>query len=81
MPINNELIDGILIKLTKKKAELNRDSQEIQGYTRSLQMIITGDDNILPRDELTGNEMSKERRDEIFNSVAKNAQKYLGGNK
>ncbi len=81
MPINNELIDGILIKLTKKKAELNRDSQEIQGYTRSLQMIITGDDDILPRDELTGNEMSKERRDEIFNSVAKNAQKYLGGSK
>lgn len=81
MPINNELIDGILIKLTKKKAELNRDSQEIQGYTRSLQMIITSNDDILPRDELTGNEMSKERRDEIFNSVAKNAQKYLGGNK
>ncbi len=79
MPINNELIDGILLKLSKKKAELNRDSQEIQGYTRSLQMIRTGDDNILPTDDLTGNEMSKERRDEIFNSVAKKAQKYLGG--
>jgi len=81
MTINNELIDGILLKLSKRKAELNRDSQEIQGYTRSLQMIRTGDDKILPRDDLTGNEMSKERRDEIFNAVAKNAQKYLGDSK
>jgi len=81
MPINNELIEGILLKLSKKKAELNRDVNEIQGYTRSLQIIRTGDDDILPKDELTGNEMSKERRDEIFNAVVKNAQKYLGGNK
>ena len=81
MPINNELIDGILLKLSKRKAELNRDTREIQDYTHSLQMIRTGDDDILPKDELTGNEMSKERRDEIFNAVAKNAQKYLGGSK
>ncbi len=81
MPINNELIEGILLKLSKRKAELNRDTREIQDYTHSLQMIRTSDDDILPRDELTGNEMSKERRDEIFNAVAKNAQKYLGDSK
>ncbi len=81
MPINNELIEGILLKLGKKRAELNKEIREIQDYSHSLQMIMTSDDNILPKDELTGNEMSKERRDEIFNAVAKNAQKYLGGSK
>ena len=81
MPINNELIEGILLKLSKKRAELTKETSEIQGYTYSLQMIMTSDDSILPKDEMTGNEMSKERRDEIFNAVAKKAQKYLGGSK
>jgi len=81
MPINNELIDGILLKLSKKWTELNRDSQEIHSYINSLQTIRTGNDDILPKDNLTGDEMSKERRDEIFNSVAKKAQKYLGDSK
>lgn len=80
MPINNELIEGILLKLSKRKAVLAKENHEIQGYTFSLQSIMTTDDSILPKDELTGDEMSKERRDEIFNSVAKKAQKYLGGN-
>lgn len=79
MPINNELIEGVLLKLGKKRAELTKENHEIQGYTYSLQAIMTTDDSILPKDEMTGDEMSKERRDEIFNSVAKKAQKYLGG--
>lgn len=81
MAITNDLIDEVLLKFSKKKAELNKDSNEIQGYMRSLQMIRTGDDDILPKDELTGEEMKKGRRDEVFNSVVKRAVKYLGEKK
>ena len=79
MPIKNELIERVLLKLSKRKAVVAKENHEIQGYAFSLQAIMTSDDSILPKDELTGDEMSKERRDEIFNSVSKKAQKYLGG--
>ena len=63
MPINNELIEGILLKLSKRKAELTKENHEIQGYVYSLQSIMTTDDSILPKDEMTGDEQSKERKD------------------
>ncbi len=78
MPINDELINDTLAKLSKRKAELNRDKNELQEYTRILSELITGDNEVLPKDSKTGEIMNRERRDEIFNSVVKRATKYLG---
>ena len=80
MAITNELITDTLSKLSKKKAELNKDKNELQEYTRILSELITVDNTVLPRDNETGETMKPERRDEIFSSVIKRAQKYLGGN-
>jgi len=80
MSINNELINDTLAKLSKRKAELNKDKNELQEYTRILSELITGNDDVLPKDSKTGEIMNRERRDQIFNSVVKRATKYLGSN-
>ncbi len=80
MAVTNELIEQTLVKLSKRKAELNKDKNELQEYTRILSELITGNNDVLPRDNETGETMKPGRRDEIFNSVVKRATKYLGGN-
>lgn len=78
MTVTNEIIDSTLAKLSKKKAVLNKDVNELREYTRILQEIRTGDDSVQPRDTATGETMEEKRRDEIFSSVAKRAQRFLG---
>lgn len=81
MPINNELITQIMNKLELKRSELNNEERELGGYIHTIASIKSQNDDTMPLDGLTGEPMSKERRDEIFNSVVKRAQKYIGGNK
>jgi hypothetical protein len=81
MPINNELITEILNKLELKRSELNNEERKLGGYIHTISSIKSQNDDTMPLDGLTDEPMSKERRDEIFNSVVKRAQKYLGGNK
>lgn len=81
MAINNELITEILNKLELKRSELNNEERKLGGYIHIVASIKSQSDDAMPLDGLTGEPMSKERRDEIFNSVVKRAQKYLGGNK
>lgn len=80
MTVTNEIIDSTLAKLSKKKAILNKDVNELREYTRVLQEIRTGDDSVLPKDTVTGETMEAERRNKIFSSVVKRAQRFLGGN-
>ncbi len=81
MPINNELIDGILNKLSRKKSELANEERKLGEYIQVVSSIRSQNDDIMPLDSSTGEPMDKKRRDEIFNSVVKRAQKYIGGNK
>jgi hypothetical protein len=80
MAIDEDLIVETINKLYTKLNSIKNDEREINKAIVNLSSIRDRPNGEKPTDSQTGEEMTEERRKEIFNAMAKIASKYIGGN-